>query len=223
MTDINVEGLHQKRRFDILYGDPFVGEPRMSALVTFGGSGHHDVYHYDWSDLYNMVANINDQQTSGVRGGSSTRHGSGNIGIHKRRHNQPVCEVHKLSIALQMHGGTHKWMYKYRPTHMIFNELCMVLDNRAFRLEGDSGRAIPLSLSKYRSGNPNHCIVREIAFGPDQDPSVRPVSKNSQRQETSNTLRIVFNPIQFDWIRKSSDCAAIGGRTFVIADFYFLF
>ena len=199
MTDINVEGLHQKRRFGILYGDPFVGEPRMSALADFGGTGADrdcDGHHYNWSELYNMVANINNniinnQQTGAVRGSSSsTKHGSGNIAIHKRRHSQPVWEVHKLSIALQIHGGTHKFMYKYRPTHCIFNELCMVLDKRAFRLESGSGRAIPLPLSKYKVGNPNHCIVREIAFGPDQDPSVRPVSKKShgQSQRTSFTI-----------------------------------
>jgi len=196
MTDINVEGLHQKRRFGILYGDPFVGEPRMSALVNFGGTGdrNRDGYHYGWSDLYNMVANINNnQQTSGVRGGS------GNIAIHKRRYNQPVWEVHKLSIALQMHGGTHKFMYKYRPTHCIFNELCMVLDKRAFRLEGGSGKATPLLLSEYRVGNPNHCIVREIAFGPDQDPSVRPVALWFNISEDKVTECTIHRQKLFRW------------------------
>ena len=166
MTDINVEGLYQKRRFGILYGDPFVGEPRFSAHLTLGVSDLDD-YQYAWSDVYNIVANIDNQQS---------------FIAQKRRHSQQqIMDVHKLSIALQMHGGTHKWMYKYRPSHTIFNELCMVLDKRAFHLNGDSGQATPIPLSKYQPKNPKHCMVREIAFGPDNDPSVRPVSNNIEQ------------------------------------------
>lgn len=154
MTDVNVEGLHQKRRFGILYGDPFVGNTNAPALVDTQDDKHQS---YDWNDLYNTLSNISHQSKS-----------------RNRRKRKNLKEVHKLSIAKQMLGGTHKWMYKYRPSHTIYNELCMVLDKRPFQIHGD--KATSLSISQYRPGNPNHCLVREIAFGPDGDPSVRPVS-----------------------------------------------
>ena len=163
MTDINVEGLHQKRRSAILYGNPFGGQ----FSLTFD----------DWNDLYSLVSNTNNTTSAtNVSGGT----------ISKRRNHRKgstLSEVHKISIALQMRGGTHKWMYKYRPSHVIFHELCMVLDKRAFQLDSVSGKATPMPFSKYKPGNPNHCIVREIAFGPDQDPSVRPVSKKTISNE----------------------------------------
>ena len=179
-TDINVEGLYQKRRSAILHGDPFSGQ--FSTLTTF------DNDEYDWSDLYNLVSNANVTTTSTATTSSGGSGGGTSISrISKRHHRQHkgnggttrLSEVHKISIALQMSGGTHKWMYKYRPSHMIFQEFCMVLDKRAFRLDSVSGKALPIPFSKYKPDNPNHCIVREIAFGPDQDPSVRPVRKFS--------------------------------------------
>ncbi len=67
-------------------------------------------------------------------------------------------------------------MYKYRPQHVIFQDLCMILDKRAFSFEADSGEAVPIPISKYRPGNPKHVMVREIAFGPDTDPTARGVA-----------------------------------------------
>jgi hypothetical protein len=111
--------------------------------LSFDGDG--------WSDLYNLVSNI-------AANGKCARHDT-------------ISEVHKLDIALQMRGG-HKWMYKYCPSHVIFQEMCMILDERAFRCDDKTGKSIPISLSEYNPRNPEHVIVREIAFGPDQDPSV---------------------------------------------------
>ena len=65
----------------------------------------------------------------------------------------------------------------------------MVLEKRAFLLDSLSGKAMPLPLKEYQSGNPDHCMVREIAFGPDHDPSVRPVSKNPDNR--SDSFRLV--------------------------------
>lgn len=107
-----------------------------------------------WNDLYKLVTNTTAAQ--------------------KRRKNT-ISEVHKLSIAIQMRG-THEWMYKYRPQHVIFQDTCMVLQKRAFSLENDSGNAIPISMKYYKSGNANHVLVHELAFGPDSDPSVRGVA-----------------------------------------------
>lgn len=139
-TDINVEGLHQKRLHTIMYGNPF-GE-------------QFSVAHDDWTDLYKLVTNTTSSN---------------------RRRRNTLSEIQKLSIALQMRGG-NQWMYKYRPQHVIFQDLCMILEKCAFSFEDDAGEAVPISISKYRSGNPNHVMVREIAFGPDSDPTVRGVA-----------------------------------------------
>jgi hypothetical protein len=138
-TDINVDGLHQKRLNTILHGNPF-GE---QFSLDFD----------DWGDLYKLVCNTTSS--------------------NKRRRNT-LSEVHKLSIALQMRGGSG-WMYKFRPQHVVSDTLCMVLQKRAFRLE-KSGTATSIPLAGYSPTNPKHVLVRELAFGPDSDPSVRGVA-----------------------------------------------
>eukprot|EP00536_Pseudo-nitzschia_multiseries_P000499 jgi/Psemu1/178882/e_gw1.6.24.1 len=173
VTDINVEGLHQKRRFVILYGNPFRRGSRGNGSGSGNGSGK----------------------------------GNGNGGQHP-----PLSEAHKLSIALQMRGNTHRWMYKYRPSHVIFGEMCMVLDKRAFRLvpqnnDNETGtisapRAEPIPLSRYRAGDSSHCLVREIAFGPDQDPSVRPVALWFNIPEAQVTECTINQQKRFRWRKK---------------------
>lgn len=91
----------------------------------------------DWADLYKLVCNT-----------STT---------NKRRRNT-LSEVHKLSIALQMRGESG-WMYKYRPQHLIYDTLCMVLSTRVFRLE-KTGKAVPIPLSNYMQNNSTHVLVR---------------------------------------------------------------
>jgi hypothetical protein len=118
----------------------------------FGGD--FSIGFHSWDDLYKLVTNTTPS--------------------NKRRRNT-LPEIQKLSIALQMRGG-HQWMYKYRPQHVIFQDLCMILDKRAFSFEFDNAEAVPISISKYRPGNPKHVIVREIAFGPDSDPTTRGVA-----------------------------------------------
>jgi hypothetical protein len=138
-TDINVDGLHQKRLNNILHGNPF-GE---QFSLDFD----------DWGDLYKLVCNTTSS--------------------NKRRRNT-LSEGHKLSMALQTRGGSG-WMYKFRPQHIISDTLCMVLQKRAFRLE-KSGTATCIPLAGYNPSNPKHVLVRELAFGPDSDPSVRGVA-----------------------------------------------
>jgi hypothetical protein len=142
-TDINVEGLHQKRHYSILSGNPF-GEEFSVELD-------------DFNDLYKLVTN----HTEGAS--------------HKRRRNT-ISEVHKLSMALQMRQS-NEWMYKFCPHHVIFQEMCMVLQQKAFVLESDdSGNAVPIPLQSYKASNSKHVMVHELAFGPDADPSVRGVA-----------------------------------------------
>jgi hypothetical protein len=138
-TDINVDGLHQKRLNAILYNNPFGDQFSL----------HFD----DWTDLYKLVCNMS---------------------ILKRRRNT-LSEIHKLSIAVQLRGVGSSWTYKFRPQHVIHDDLCMVLQKRAFQLE-NSGHAKPIPLHTYDPRKTTHCLVREIAFGPDSDSTVRGVA-----------------------------------------------
>jgi hypothetical protein len=107
-----------------------------------------------WNDLYKLVTNTS---------------------VSQKRRKNTISEVHKLSISIQMRG-TQEWMYKYRPQHVIFQDPCMVLQRQAFRLEHESGNAIPIAITYYSPGNADQVLVHELAFGPDADPSVRGVA-----------------------------------------------
>lgn len=107
----------------------------------------------DWPDLYKTICNVT----------SNTR-----------RRRSSLSETHKLSIALQMRGE-HPKMYKFRPQHKISDNVCMVLQKRAFRLD-KSGHAVPLSFDEFHPKDSQHVLVRELAFGPDSDRSVRSVA-----------------------------------------------
>jgi hypothetical protein len=73
--------------------------------------------------------------------------------------------------------GPPGWKYKYRPQHIIYDELCMVIQKRAFRLTEEEAIEIPLSMCRRSAVTPfTYVIVREIAFGPDSDPTVRGVA-----------------------------------------------
>ena len=100
----------------------------------------------DWNDLYNLVTNASSS-------------------IRSKRKFGAIPETHKLSIALQMRGG-YKWIYKFRASHEIFKEICMVLDKRTFQLDFESGKSIPIPISTYEPCNPQHVLVHEISFGP---------------------------------------------------------
>jgi hypothetical protein len=145
-TDINVESLHQKRFNEVHSDNPFGN--RFSLL--------HDTF----SELYKLICNLNFARRGWVDA--------------NRRHIQHLDPRIKLQIALEMRGGAY-WCYKFRPQHVIHDEMCMVLQHRGFQVEGDRVLEIPLSQCQPRL-NPNHVDVRELAFGPDSDTSVRGVA-----------------------------------------------
>lgn len=145
-TDINVESMHQKRANEIHSDNPF---------------GHQFSLKYDtFGEIYKLIANLNY-----ARGGWIDTH---------RRHAQPIDPIIKIQIALMMRG-TSEWCYKFLPHKVIHNELCMVLQHRAFRVERDRIFEIPLHECQPRLRE-DHIDVREIAFGPDSDTSVRGVA-----------------------------------------------
>lgn len=147
-TDINVDGLHQRRLSAITHDNPF-GEQFSMEMDEF-------------IDLYKLISNT-----------ATPNHGSSH-NSNKRRRNHQLSEIQKVAIALEMWGG-HDWMYKYRPQHVIYNELCMVLQKRAFSLE-TLGQVMPIPIENYRPNNTQHVLVRELAFGPDSDSTVRGVA-----------------------------------------------
>lgn len=145
-TDINVESLHQKRFNEIHSDNPF--------------GNRFSLRHDTFSELYKLICNL-----SFARGGWVDAN---------RRHARHLDPRIKLQIALKMRGEAD-WCYKFRPQHVIHDEMCMVLQHRGFQVDGDRVTEIPLSKCQPRL-NPNHLDVRELAFGPDSDASVRGVA-----------------------------------------------
>ena len=194
-TDINVDGLYQKNQNHILHGTPF------GDLFSL----EHD----SWPDLYRIVCNLDGVATSsalptlaGAAASSSSAWTVENSAGRRRTNIHPLC---KLKIALLMRGNNPDWQYKYRPKHVIHDELCMVLQKRAFCIkttvittEESTVTSVPFSqaaaaassqcyslgydvteipMESYKKEKHNHVLVHELAFGPDSDPQVsRPVS-----------------------------------------------
>ncbi|GAX26501.1 hypothetical protein FisN_23Lh026 [Fistulifera solaris] len=169
-TDINVEALNQKRQNHILMGHPF---------------GHQfSMVNENWSEYYKLVCNINYVKNGWVDG---------------RRQKKAVPPIVKLQIALQMRGSSPEWQYKYRPQHVVYEELCMVLQKRAFSVKNLVVNEIPIS--DYRSHKDEHILVREIAFGPDEDPTVRGVALWFNIDEASVGMCTPQQAKRFRWKR----------------------
>jgi hypothetical protein len=79
-----------------------------------------------------------------------------------------------LQIALAMLGSSD-WTYKYRPQHAIHDELCMVLQDRAFGLTNHY-EVFEIPIEQYNPRSPSCVRVTEIALGPDCETTVRNVS-----------------------------------------------
>lgn len=75
-------------------------------------------------------------------------------------------------------------LYKYKPSHIIFNEMCMILQTRTFDISNDcstkhinsssgresnrscvTGTVREIEMDAYDSKNPDHLLVYDIAFG----------------------------------------------------------
>lgn len=103
-------------------------------------------------------------------------------------HTIPVPAIVQLQIALIMRASSvyqpqrapHEWQYKFRPQHVIFDEHCMILQTRAFMsrktADGSTYTVQEISVGQYDANDKRQLLVREIAFGPDADPSVRGVA-----------------------------------------------
>lgn len=169
-----------------MYNNPF-GIAQLDP-VEIGNDRNTDSINRQWKVLYNLVSDANHRTNS-----------EGWIVDTKQQRQGGRHQVHpivKLQIALKFREETSSdWHYKYRPQNSIHGELCMVLSKRAFRVishEGQSKRrsrtnrsnnkgnseleVMEIPLSSYNAKLVNHLMVREIAFGPESDPSVRGVA-----------------------------------------------
>jgi hypothetical protein len=134
-------------------------QKRLHTILYDNPFGDRFSFGNSWSDLYKLICCIDYSKKDGW--------------IDKRRQ-RGLGPIYKLQIALKLRA-TPDWQYKYRPQHIVHNELCMVLQKRAFRI-GNTMEAVEIPLSSYNIRLPSHVLVREIAFGPDSDPAVRGVS-----------------------------------------------
>ena len=139
-----------------------------------------------FTDLYRTVCHIDYQ----------------NGWIDQRR--SKIDPIYKLQIAAIMRGINPSWQYKYRPQHIIYDEICMVLSKRAFLLLNFEVHEVPI-----KKFDPHqHVLVREIAFGPDSDPGVRGVAIWFQIDEDHVQQCTPQKAKRFRWKRPSKEEAS---------------
>jgi len=185
-TDVNVDGLHQKRLGTILYDNPF-GE-------------HHSLEMDGFSHLYELVCNTS---VTMVKRRRSSHHSNST-------NNGGISEAHKVAMALKMRER-HTWTYKYRPQHVIYGEPCMVLEKRAFQLD-KSGQVQSIPIGHFNPKNKQHAMVREIAFGPDNDNSVRGVALWFNIPDLEVTACTPYQARRFRWKKKPKSDSPVESR-----------
>lgn len=202
-----MEAIHQKRLNTILYNNPFGIEalvpPQASSTNTRSSISHQ------WRLLYNLATDANlKPNTEGWMTDNK----------HLRRSLRLIDPIVKLQIAIRMREETTSdWLYKYRPQHFIYGEFCMVLTKPAFRIASRDGtkrkmrnhrtankvggdvEVVEIPLSAYNPDMLSHVVAREIAFGPDCDPSVRGVSLWFHIDEEDVTVCTPQQAKRFRW------------------------
>lgn len=144
-TDINVESLYQKRINELIYGTPFGAHFSIETFSMVRGQ-NDELCEQLYKLITNQSANVYTRQQQ------------------RRRTEKFLSSIHKIDIALQMIGDRHDWSYKFCPNCIIYNEQCMVLQKKTFRLHKD-GQAEEIPPHEYRPYSNHDIIVREIAFG----------------------------------------------------------
>ncbi len=205
-TDINVDALHQKRLHEIFFGTPFGPAFSLERRDQWSDLYKIvcNIGHLAKEQARNGGGWMETTGHGIKRGGGG---GGANGGYHHRHHpslrqghpsngtgrsgglSGSLHPIYKLQIALLMRNGGgdgnnttnacqgHDWYYKFRPQHVIHDEVCMVLQTRAFRLIDNTNMDIQeISLELYRPHVQDLVLVREIAFGPDCEPTARGVS-----------------------------------------------
>lgn len=152
-------------------------------------------------DFYAFVCNINASPQNQIRGATPKNLRMNPLFSQKLDDpimDKNVLEFHRVAIAIELRERKLGVSFIYRPTHVIFGELCMILQSRAFRIceantSSDVSSLVNLDEvtlppdhinvleqeepSTFDFGYDNHLIVaHEIAFGPVCDPSSRQLS-----------------------------------------------
>ncbi len=87
-----------------------------------------------------------------------------------------IQDAQRLEIALAFSPSTCPPMYKYKPTHLVFKQPCMIRKKLAFDLSPNQHNLpsvlLKISLDEIDIGNPYHVIVHEISFGQASDSEV---------------------------------------------------
>lgn len=176
-TDLNVDKTHHELLASLSQENPLV--PRLlwdnrPSLKNASFAVKNDDMSTEWKDVYALVCNL-----ANLKEDFETKSSS----VYKMKLN----ELHRLSIALYMNGDcSHARGYIYKPRHLIYNELCMVLRTKYFRLLHPhnftelncvsdrpplSHLVQEISVTEYErsrslwNDNENVVVVHELAFG----------------------------------------------------------
>lgn len=155
-------------------------------------------------DLYKLVCNVKNTKK--------------NSWVDKRRRIK-LDPIFQLQIALKLRSNPD-WQYKFCPKNIIHGELCMILQTRAFRLNRKTMEIVDLALDQYRARDENHVIVREIAFGPDRDQTIRGVSLWFQLDERDIRTCDPEQAKNFRWKRSPKSKETIRISTFDTLDHF---
>lgn len=192
-TDVNVDKLYHENT-GVVY--------RSTPLHDFAASRkwfHRHVEGVDtltaWRELYAHVCNIDVRLLFDLTGGTTGDDSSFRFYNRRRR----VSELHRIVIASVMRQLRLGTSYIYHPTHVIFGELCMILQSRAFRIVPGNPSSMDWDVANLRelaipdmywgtveSDEPtsvfdndlenNIVVAHEVAFGPIGDPNSKPLS-----------------------------------------------
>lgn len=117
-TDLNVDKTHHELLASLSQENPLL--PRLlwdnrPSLKNASFAVKNDEMSTEWKDVYALVCNL-----ANLKEGLETKSSF----VYKMK----LSELHRLSIALYMNGDcSHARGYTYKPRHLIYNELCMVV------------------------------------------------------------------------------------------------
>ena len=178
-TSVQVDGLYRQRTSCLHIGNPY-GRDILSLSEDTNNGSKRDC-HGDFEGFYSMICNCEEDDDSHVDHGTCDSNND--------RGNE-LTEALRLEMVLMMNGGERgeggeglKEMNKtkYRPTHVVCGEVCMVLRTRAFYIAQsiDGSETVLLDSPPPHPFNATMSLVRrvvarEIAFAP--SPRDRPSS-----------------------------------------------
>jgi hypothetical protein len=184
---VNVDKLYHERLASVYSCSPIYGYVPPKKWKADASSTQ-----LAWDDLYAFACNLDRQciAVSKYHFGFGYRESSKDCLASDRspsdRLDRLTSELHRVLIALKMRERKEGQCYAYLPSHLLFGELCMVLQARTFRLIDDRTHLDDPTLLEVTSDNdPDDTqghdegtviTAHEIAFGPVGDPGVQQVS-----------------------------------------------